>query len=67
MRVAPVSKKEKNSRRAPETAAPPALRFRMWEAARETAGAAWGCGLKGDKLSACESRKEAGRPCTLGK
>ena len=70
MRVACVTKKERNSRRAAETAAPPALRFRMWEAAgaiSERAGAALGSGLKGDKLSRCGSRKEAGLPRTLGK
>ena len=61
MRAARVTKKERNSRRA-KTAAPPALRFRMWEAARassETAGAAWGSGLNRDKLSGCGSSKEA--------
>ena len=62
VRAASVTKKERNSRRAAETAAPPALRFRMWEAARassETAGAAWGSGLNRDKLSGCGSSKEA--------
>ena len=66
MRAARVTKKERNSRRA-KTAAPPALRFRMWEAARastETAGAAWG---SGDKLSGCGSWREAGSALHLGK
>ena len=66
MRAARVTKKERNSRRA-KTAAPPALRFRMWEAARassETAGTAWG---SGDKLSGCGSWREAGSALHLGK
>ena len=43
VRAARVTKKERNSRGAAETAAPPALHFRMWEAAQavsETAGVA---------------------------
>ena len=70
MRVACVTKKGRNSRRAAETAAPPALHFRMWEAAQavsETAGVAWGSGLNGDKLSGCGTWREAGPALHLRK
>ena len=70
MRAARVTKKERNSRRAAETAAPQALRFWIWEAVRsgrEMAGAAWGSGLKGDKLSVCGWWREAGSALHLGK
>ena len=70
MRAARVTKKERNSRRAAETAAPPALCFRMWEAAgaiSERAGAALGSRLNGDKLSGCGSWREAGSALHLGK
>ena len=65
-----VTKKERNSRCAAETAALPALCFWMLEAAgagSEKAEVAWGRGLKGDKLSGCRSWREAGSALHLGK